>query len=156
MAGSLAWLPMSPLPLKETQNKNQLEKLNYEFLPVPLCTIKDIGLTNANVLGLIVKLTNGIGYCYPSNSYICRELQLSEPTVKRSLKKLEEEKYIKRETNRIHGRYDRKIFLSGKHGKGIQQVKSESREKIGEQPNTNITKPGVIIGKKKNMLLVEC
>ncbi len=114
-----------------------MNKLNYEFLPVPMSTIKDIGLTTASVLGLTIKLTNGIGYCYPSNQYICRELQLSEPTVKRALKKLEEEKYIKRNTSRNHGKYDRKIYLTGKHQHGIQPIQSAPPEQIPEQPNTS-------------------
>lgn len=127
-----------------------MNKLNYEFLPVPMSTIKDIGLTNASVLGLIIKLTNGIGYCYPSNEYICRALCISEPTVKRALKKLEEDKYIRRDTNRNNGKYDRKIFLTGKHLNGIQTVQSEPPELNSEQPNTSITQPGFQGNKKVN------
>lgn len=136
--------------MEETQNQNRkMNKLNYEFLPVPMSTIKDIGLTTATVLGLTIKLTNGIGYCYPSNQYICRELQLSEPTVKRALKKLEESKYIKRDTNRKHGKYDRKIYLTGKHQHGIQPVQTTTPE----QPNTSIpvVKSGIV---KKKIILI--
>ncbi len=59
---------------------------------------KSINSTDKLVYGVIKALTNNLGYCYASNEYIAKKLNLSKRTITNSIRKLKRAKYIRVET----------------------------------------------------------
>ncbi len=57
-----------------------------------------INSTDKLVYGVIKALTNNKGYCYASNEYIAKKLNLSKRTITNSIRKLKRAKYIRVET----------------------------------------------------------
>jgi len=70
-------------------------------------------IQEATVLSYIESLSIKKGYCYASNDSISRNLSLTERTLYRILKKLEEKKYINRVTKSLgNDGKERKIYIS--------------------------------------------
>lgn len=67
-----------------------------------------IGSTDKLVYGIIKALTNNLGYCYASNDYISKKVNLSKRTISKSISNLRKEKYIRVETIN----YQRNIYLT--------------------------------------------
>ena len=66
-----------------------------------------INLTDKLVYGIIKALTNNLGYCYASNDYISKKINLSKRTVSKSISNLRKANYIRVETIN----YQRNIYL---------------------------------------------
>ena len=73
----------------------------------------NLSIQEAVVLSYIQSLSVKKDYCYASNESICNKLKINDRTLYRILKKLENKKYIKRETNSI-GNYgkQRRIYIT--------------------------------------------
>jgi len=70
-------------------------------------------IQEATVLSYIESLSTKKGYCYASNESISRTLSLTQRTLYRILKKLEEKKYINRVTKSLgNNGKERKIYIS--------------------------------------------
>ncbi len=66
-----------------------------------------INSTDKLVYGIIKALTNNLGYCYASNDYISKKINLSKRTVSKSISNLKRANYIRVETIN----YQRNIYL---------------------------------------------
>lgn len=69
-----------------------------------------INSTDKLVYGIIKALTNNIGYCYASNDYISKKINLSKRTISKSISNLRKANYIRVETIN----YQRNIYLTNK------------------------------------------
>ena len=67
-----------------------------------------INSTDKLVYGIIKALTNNIGYCYASNDYIAKKINLSKRTISKSISNLKKANYIRVETIN----YQRNIYLT--------------------------------------------
>lgn len=66
-----------------------------------------INSTDKLVYGIIKALTNNLGYCYASNDYISKKINLSKRTISKSTSNLRKANYIRVETIN----YQRNIYL---------------------------------------------
>ena len=66
-----------------------------------------INSTDKLVYGIIKALTNNLGYCYASNDYISKKINLSKRTISKSICNLKKANYIRVETIN----YQRNIYL---------------------------------------------
>ena len=66
-----------------------------------------INSTDKLVYGIIKALTNNLGYCYASNDYISKKINLAKRTVSKSISNLRKANYIRVETIN----YQRNIYL---------------------------------------------
>lgn len=66
-----------------------------------------INSTDKLVYGIIKALTNNLGYCYASNDYISKRINLSKRTISKSISNLKRANYIRIETIN----YQRNIYL---------------------------------------------
>ena len=66
-----------------------------------------INSTDKLVYGIIKALTNNLGYCYASNDYISKKINLSKKTVSKAISNLKRANYIRVETIN----YQRNIYL---------------------------------------------
>ena len=66
-----------------------------------------INSTDKLVYGIIKALTNNLGYCYASNDYISKKINLSKRTISKSISNLSKANYIRVETIN----YQRNIYL---------------------------------------------
>ena len=64
--------------------------------------------TDKLVYGVIKALTNNLGYCYASNDYISKKVNLSKRTISKSISNLRKANYIRVETIN----YQRNIYLT--------------------------------------------
>ena len=69
-----------------------------------------INSTDKLVYGIIKALTNNLGYCYASNDYIAKKINLSKRTISKSISNLKKANYIRVETIN----YQRNIYLTNK------------------------------------------
>lgn len=67
-----------------------------------------INSTDKLVYGVIKALTNNLGYCYASNDYISKKVNLSKRTITKSISNLRKANYIRVETIN----YKRYIYLT--------------------------------------------
>ncbi len=67
-----------------------------------------IGSTDKLIYGVIKALTNNLGYCYASNDYISKKVNLSKRTISKSISNLRKANYIRIETIN----YQRNIYLT--------------------------------------------
>lgn len=67
-----------------------------------------ISSTDKLVYGVIKALTNNLGYCYASNDYISKKVNLSKRTITKSISNLRKVNYIRVETIN----YQRNIYLT--------------------------------------------
>ena len=67
-----------------------------------------INSTDKLVYGVIKALSNNLGYCYASNDYISKKVNLSKRTITKSISNLRKANYIRVETNN----YQRNIYLT--------------------------------------------
>ena len=67
-----------------------------------------IGSTDKLVYGVIKALSNNLGYCYASNDYISKKVNLSKRTISKSISNLRKANYIRVETIN----YQRNIYLT--------------------------------------------
>ena len=67
-----------------------------------------INSTDKLVYGVIIALTNNLGYCYASNDYIFKKVNLSKRTITKSISNLKKANYIRVETIN----YQRNIYLT--------------------------------------------
>lgn len=67
-----------------------------------------INSTDKLVYGIIKALTNILGYCYASNDYISKKVNLSKRTITKSISNLRKANYIRVETIN----YQRNIYLT--------------------------------------------
>ena len=67
-----------------------------------------IGSTDKLVYGVIKALSNNLGYCYASNDYISKKVNLSKRTITKSISNLRKANYIRVETIN----YQRNIYLT--------------------------------------------
>lgn len=67
-----------------------------------------INSTDKLVYGVIKALTNNLGYCYASNDYISKKINLSKRTISKSISNLRKANYIRVETIN----YQRNICLT--------------------------------------------
>lgn len=67
-----------------------------------------INSTDKLVYGVIKALTNNKGYCYASNDYISKKVNLSKRTITKSISNLRKANYIRVETIN----YQRNIYLT--------------------------------------------
>lgn len=66
-----------------------------------------INSTDKLVYGIIKALTNNLGYCYASNDYISKKINLSKRTISKAISNLKRANYIRVETIN----YQRNIYL---------------------------------------------
>ena len=66
-----------------------------------------INSTDKLVYGIIKALTNNLGYCYASNDYISKKINLSKRTISKSISNLKKANYIRVEPIN----YQRNIYL---------------------------------------------
>lgn len=69
-----------------------------------------INSTDKLVYGIIKALTNNLGYCYASNDYISKKINLSKRTISKSISNLKKANYIRVKTIN----YQRNIYLINK------------------------------------------
>lgn len=67
-----------------------------------------INSTDKLVYGVIKALTNNLGYCYASNDYISKKVNLSKRTISKSISNLRKANYIRVETIN----YQRNIYIT--------------------------------------------
>ena len=67
-----------------------------------------INSTDKLVYGVIKALTNNKGFCYASNDYISKKVNLSKRTITKSISNLRKANYIRVETIN----YQRNIYLT--------------------------------------------
>ena len=67
-----------------------------------------INSTDKLVYGVIKALSNHLGYCYASNDYISKKVNLSKRTITKTISNLRKANYIRVETIN----YQRNIYLT--------------------------------------------
>lgn len=80
------------------------------------CIILDDSIVKSNLIsstyklvyGIIKALSNNLGYCYASNDYISKKVNLSKRTISKSISNLRKANYIRVETIN----YQRNIYLT--------------------------------------------
>lgn len=109
------------------------------FVHIPEWVLtKDITSTEKMVFGLVVGLSNEKGYCFASNEKFSDILNISEMTVKRSLKKLEEYDLIFRKTKQIKGGSIRKIFIKAQEKTDSTGVQNDTLTGVQDVPSTQV------------------
>lgn len=92
---------------------NQPEKPQFGFYTVPYLAANDERLSplDEKVLGYILALSLGTGYCYASSNYLAEMIGKSRVVITRSIKKLETTGYIVKQVTRPgYGQAERKIY----------------------------------------------
>lgn len=92
---------------------NQPEKPQFGFYTVPYLAANDERLSplDEKVLGYILALSLGTGYCYASSNYLAEMIGKSRAVITRSIKKLEATGYIVKQVTRPgYGQAERKIY----------------------------------------------
>ena len=92
---------------------NQPEKPQFGFYTVPYLAANDERLSplDEKVLGYILALSLGTGYCYASSNYLAEMIGKSRVVITRSIKKLEVTGYIVKQVTRPgYGQAERKIY----------------------------------------------
>ncbi len=87
-------------------------KWNYNTMGViiiddTIVKSNSINSTDKLVYGIIKALSNNKGYCYATNDYISKKLNLSKRTITKSISNLKKANYIRVETIN----YQRNIYL---------------------------------------------
>lgn len=80
------------------------------------CIVLDDSIVKSNIInstdklvyGVIKALSNNKGYCYASNDYISKKVNLSKRTISKSISNLRKANYIRVETIN----YQRNIYLT--------------------------------------------
>lgn len=68
---------------------------------------RNINSTDKLVFGIITSLSKNKGYCYASNDYISKKINLSKRTITKSISNLKKENFVRVETID----YKRRIYL---------------------------------------------
>ena len=110
---------------------NQPEKPQFGFYTVPYLAANDERLSplDEKVLGYILALSLGTGYCYASSNYLAEMIGKSRVVITRSIKKLEVTGYIVKQVTRPgYGQAERKIYpLVDRMGNRIADPFSSSK-----------------------------
>lgn len=82
--------------------------MGYIVLDDSIVKSNSINSTDKLVYGVIKALSNNLGYCYASNDYISKKVNLSKRTITKSISNLRKANYIRVETIK----YQRNIYLT--------------------------------------------
>lgn len=82
--------------------------MGYIVIDDSIVKSNSISSTDKLVYGVIKALTNNLGYCYASNDYISKKINLSKRTISKSISNLRKANYIRVETIN----YQRNIYLT--------------------------------------------
>ena len=82
--------------------------MGYIVIDYSIVKSNSINSTDKLVYGVIKALTNNLGYCYASNDYISKKINLSKRTISKSISNLRKANYIRVETIN----YQRNIYLT--------------------------------------------
>ena len=80
------------------------------MIPYSVLENTKLNSTDKLLMGIINSLAHNEKYCYASNEYLSKKLNVSKRTISKSLSKLKLAKFIKIEVDN----YKRKIFLTSK------------------------------------------
>jgi hypothetical protein len=95
----------------------------YSVIPTEIMLSKEISSTGKILYGIISSLTNEKGYCWASNDYLGRLLNISGTRISLLIKELTDFEYIE---SLIENNYKRKIKLKG----ALTKVKGGYKEKL--------------------------
>ena len=149
---------------------NQPEKPQFGFYTVPYLAANDERLSplDEKVLGYILALSLGTGYCYASSNYLAEMIGKSRVVITRSIKKLETTGYIVKQVTRPdYGKAERKIYplvdrmgnrladpfagsIDGSKDSSIPS--SKDSEQVGVQGSTQDRVSDSTVGSKMNLL----
>jgi len=85
-----------------------LKIMNYITISYSVLENAKLNSTDKLLMGIINSLAYEKQYCYASNEYLSKRLNISRRTISKSLSKLKRENFIKIEVNN----YKRKIYLT--------------------------------------------
>ncbi len=91
---------------------------------------KDLTVSAKQIYILVKELTTERGYCFASNDFLMKELNMSRNSIVRGLQKLDEVDLIVRKTYTSNNKTKRYIYVTGCGNEN--RVKSKSGEKIKE------------------------
>ena len=141
---------------------NQPEKPQFGFYTVPYLAANDERLSplDEKVLGYILALSLGTGYCYASSNYLAEMIGKSRVVITRSIKKLETTGYIVKQVTRPdYGKAERKIYpLVDRMGNRLADPfdgsipSSKDSEQVGVQGSTQDGASDSTVGSKMNLL----
>lgn len=134
---------------KVFEQHEDLQELSY-YTIIPMYLILDEDLTDGAkfLYGIVESLSNNADkpYCYASNKYLAKRLNVSSATIKRYLKQLEDEDYIVRESiEDDKGQIvQRRIYTSDRYiqVKGILKQYKELKE---DNDNDQLSQGGSIL-----------
>lgn len=109
----------------------------FIFIPEHILLNENLTAIDRMVFGLIVGLTKKKGYCYASNGWISKLLNISERSITRSITKLEELQLLVRQTIRTDGGQvvERRLYLFVQGGidSPVTRVSPHSHQGIDTQ-----------------------
>ena len=96
----------------------------YSILPSIVRYSKELTSLEKLIYSEITALTNALGYCYAHNSYFEMAFNVSERTVQRALKKLQDKNFINIEIIKDDNMavLERKIYLNVAYTPGVKIV----------------------------------
>lgn len=128
------------------EEKQPEEQSFYVVIPTLLLEDEGISLKAKRVYALISSLCKKEGYCWASNKFLAKTLKMPLSTVRFSLKKLEEKKWIKSEVNKEEGN-SRRIFLNmpdfyhtyaNKLAEGYANAPEQKKQRYANAPEQKI------------------
>ena len=82
--------------------------MNYIMIPYSVLENNKLNSTDKLLIGIINSLATNTNYCYASNEYLSKKLNISRRAISKSLSKLRQENFIKIKVEN----HQRKIYLT--------------------------------------------
>jgi len=110
----------------------------YGIIPKKLMRSKDIGLYEKAITAYMLSYTGGGNECFPSYKRIAEDLNISEPTIAKSIKRLVEKGYIRKEKLYPEDRlkHNNKYILAFMDTPILNEVKSHATPDLAPHSTT--------------------
>lgn len=116
-------------------NKDIFKELSYDVvLPSQIIFNKNIEPSAIRLYAVLRGLTRICGYCFATNKYLGDSLDISEATVKRLLKSLNDEGFIETTFDVDGLNHQRKIYLSDNFKKSLRKIENELPPVLNQPP----------------------
>lgn len=135
--------------MRDNEKSNALaeirEKPNYySILPAEIRYSKDLSWFEKILYAEITALSNKEGYCYASNSYLSTSFNISDKTITRAVKELNNKGLIFVVYEQIGEKTHRKIYLHDSATREIPMIVEEQKKTARDK---NVQKRGTVLSK---------
>lgn len=104
------------------------------YYVIPAQIFEDDRLEHSETVfyALLSGLSFSSGYCFASDAYLAKRMKVDDSTIQRWMKKLEDLRYLRRETSKNGMKWERKIFIT--HSRLDSKDSYEASSKRGSNP----------------------